>query len=161
MTAATFGWFGLYRLVTRFIGYNGTLRMAAYALLAGLIWALLVFVSGQLGIPRVIVLAYGPATALTAIGIRQVAGFLFRRAGMLRDLPVDSGANVVVYGAGPLGAKLIEELVASGLWNVVNVIDPLPSRSWRDRRSSRSSLPSRDISGPSGARRCRCSPSCR
>lgn len=143
LTAGTFGWFGLYRLVTRFIGYKGTVRMATYALLAGLVWALAVFISGQLGIPRVVVLAYGPVSALAAIGIRQLAGVMLRRAGVtVPSIPLDAGRNVLVYGAGPLGAKLVEELLAGG-WNIPALIDPSPSMRGQVIHGVRVNLPHR------------------
>ena len=43
ITVATFAMAGLYRLVTRYIGYRGTTKIAGGVALSTLIWALLVF----------------------------------------------------------------------------------------------------------------------
>lgn len=143
LTTGTFGWFGVYRLVTRFIGYQGAWRMVMYALLAGLLWALVVFLSGQLGMPRAVVLAYGPLTALTAVATRQLAGFMLQRAGVIvPPLPFDGGRNVIVYSAGPVGAKLVDELLAGG-WTVVAIVDPVPSMRGRYIHGIRIDLPHR------------------
>ncbi|MEQ8823502.1 MAG: nucleoside-diphosphate sugar epimerase/dehydratase [Filomicrobium sp.] len=112
ITVATFAWFGLYRLVTRFIGYRGSVRVFACVFLSVLIWALLVFMTGQHGIPRTVILTYAVFGALIVTGSRQAAGLLLKSVGIrIPRLPLDIERKpVLIYGAGQLGSELLEAL---------------------------------------------------
>lgn len=55
----TFHLRGLYKLVTRFIGPEGTTRIYVAVIIAVLVWALLVLMSGIKGHPRSVVVIYG------------------------------------------------------------------------------------------------------
>jgi FlaA1/EpsC-like NDP-sugar epimerase len=112
ITVATFAWFGLYRLVTRFIGYRGSLRIFACVALSVLIWALVVFMTGQHGIPRTVILSYGIFGALMVTVSRQAAGLLLKSVGIrIPRLPLDIERKpVLIYGAGQLGSELLEAL---------------------------------------------------
>ena len=55
----TFHLRGLYKLVTRFIGPEGTTRIYVAVCIAVLAWALLVLLSGIKGHPRSVVMIYG------------------------------------------------------------------------------------------------------
>ena len=56
---ATFAWFGLYRLVTRYIGNKGTTAIAVCVGLSVLIWALAIVLSEFKGVPRTVLVLYG------------------------------------------------------------------------------------------------------
>ena len=58
ITVAIFSYFGVYRLVTRYISYRGTSQIFLLIGLSVLIWTLLVFMSGQLGVPRSVVIVW-------------------------------------------------------------------------------------------------------
>jgi len=60
----TFHLRGLYKLVTRFIGPEGTTRIYVAVIIAVLAWALLVLLSGIKGHPRSVVVIYGLIAAL-------------------------------------------------------------------------------------------------
>ncbi|MCJ7599502.1 MAG: polysaccharide biosynthesis protein, partial [Methyloceanibacter sp.] len=65
----TFHMRGLYKLVTRFIGPSGTARIYIAVVIAVLIWALVVLMSGVKGHPRSVVVIYG----LIAAGMIRVS----------------------------------------------------------------------------------------
>jgi len=65
----TFHMRGLYKLVTRFIGPSGTTRIYIAVVIAVLIWALVVLMSGVKGHPRSVVVIY----ALIAAGLIRVS----------------------------------------------------------------------------------------
>ena len=112
ITVTTFAYFGLYRLVTRFIGYQGTVRIFACMGLSMLIWALMVFMMGQQGIPRTVILIYGLLGAIGITASRQLAGLLLKSVGIhVPRIPLDMDRKpVLIYGAGQLGSELLEAL---------------------------------------------------
>ena len=73
IAVSTFALSGLYKLVTRYLGYRGHTRIIGCIWLSVLIWSLLVFMSGQLGIPRSVVIAYGVLATLFITASRAVA----------------------------------------------------------------------------------------
>ena len=54
ITIVIFAYTGLYRLVTRYISFRGTIQIFFSVGLAVLIWSLLVFMSGQHGVSRAV-----------------------------------------------------------------------------------------------------------
>jgi len=129
ITVGTFAWFGLYRLVTRFIGFRGTVRIFACVGLSVLIWALIVFMSGQHGIPRTVILAYGVIGAVFVTASRQLAGLVLKSVGIrIPRLPLDIERKpVLIYGAGQLGSELLESLRRVSDCEPVGFIDSAPS----------------------------------
>ncbi|MCH9808290.1 MAG: polysaccharide biosynthesis protein [Alphaproteobacteria bacterium] len=129
ITVATFAWFGLYRLVTRFIGYRGTLRIFACVGLSVLIWALMVFMFGQHGIPRTVIVTYGFIGAILVTASRQLAGLLLKSVGIqIPKLPLDIERKpVLIFGAGQLGSELLESLRRVSDCEPVGFIDNEPS----------------------------------
>ena len=71
---------GLYKLVTRFIGPEGTARIYVAVIIAVLAWALLVLLSGVKGHPRSVVVIYGLIAAGLIRLSRQWAGAMLLRA---------------------------------------------------------------------------------
>lgn len=125
MTIATFAWFELYRLVTRFVGYRGTLRILACCGLAMTVWALVVFMTGQNGIPRTVILAYGIMSFVGITASRQIAGMILRGAGIpIPKLPVDlRKKSILIYGAGQTGSHLLKALAKTPDYQAVGFID--------------------------------------
>lgn len=132
ISVATFAAFGLYRFVTRYLGYRGHTRIIGCIWLSVLIWSLVVFMSGQLGVPRSVVLGYGVLASLLIAGSREVAAMILESAGVsLADLPVSVERKpVIIFGAGQLGVQLLEALRRSHNRNVVAFVDTEPSL-WR------------------------------
>ena len=125
-----FYWNGLYKLVTRFIGPEGTTRIYTAVIIAAVAWALVLLMSGIQGQPRSVVVIY----ALIAAGLirlsRQWAGsVLLRSAPQYKPLSTDERKNVIIYGAGPIGIQLLRALNETGSYRTVAFIDANPSLS--------------------------------
>jgi UDP-N-acetylglucosamine 4,6-dehydratase len=119
---------GLYKLVTRFIGPEGTTRIYTAVIIAAAMWALVVLMSGIQGQPRSVVVIY----ALIAAGLirlsRQWAGaLLLKAAPQHKPLSFDERKNVIIYGAGPIGIQLLRALNETGKYRTVAFIDSNPS----------------------------------
>ncbi|MGH6816202.1 MAG: polysaccharide biosynthesis protein, partial [Hyphomicrobiaceae bacterium] len=121
----TFAWFGLYRLVTRFIGQGATARIMVAVGLSVLIWALVVFMSGLalIAVPRSVVILYGLFAMALITASRQVAAWLLKDI----DLPLRqrdrTGRRVAVFGAGPMGAQLVDAMHRTGQAVPVGFLD--------------------------------------
>ncbi len=71
---------GLYKLVTRFIGPEGTTRIYIAVLIAAVLWALVVLMSGVKDHPRSVIVIYALIAALLIRLSRQWAGALLLSA---------------------------------------------------------------------------------
>ena len=124
----TFHLRGLYKLVTRFIGPEGTTRIYVAVCIAVLAWALLVLLSGIKGHPRSVVVIYGLIAAGLIRLSRQWAGaLLLRAAPQHKPVNFDERKNVIIYGAGTVGIQLLRALNETGQFNMVAFIDNDPS----------------------------------
>ena len=122
-----FIWGGIYRVVTRYIGANGTSRVLTCIGLSVLFWSLLVLLTGITGVPRSVIVLYGFIGTGFIYASRHLAAWLLKGAGI--SLPREkSNANAVaIYGAGQTGLELLEALRRSGNNNVVGFLDRTPS----------------------------------
>jgi FlaA1/EpsC-like NDP-sugar epimerase len=124
----TFHMRGLYKLVTRFIGPEGTARIYVAVIIAVLAWALLVLLSGIKGHPRSVVVIYGLIAAGMIRLSRQWAGaMLLRAAPQHKPVNFEERKNVIIYGAGTTGIQLLRALNETGGYNLVAFIDNNPS----------------------------------
>ncbi|MDX2309607.1 MAG: nucleoside-diphosphate sugar epimerase/dehydratase [Hyphomicrobium sp.] len=126
---ATFASFGLYRLVTRFIGLQGMMQIFMLMGLAVLIWSLIVFMSGQLGFPRSIILPFAFLSACLVSASRATMGWLLKSAG-IRIAAFDHrrpGKKVAIYGAGLMGVGLLNSARRVRDRDVIAFFDPAPS----------------------------------
>lgn len=132
ISVTTFALSGLYRFVTRYLGYRGHTRIIGCIWLSVLIWSLVVLMSGQLGIPRSVVLGYGVLATLLIAGSREVAGMILESAGIrLSELPTNiERTPVIIFGAGQLGVQLLDALRRTYNRNAVAFVDTEPSL-WR------------------------------
>jgi FlaA1/EpsC-like NDP-sugar epimerase len=132
ITVAAFALSGLYRLVTRYLGYRGHTRILWCIALAVPVWALVVFMAGQQGIPRSVVLGYGVLATLFIAGSREVASMMLESAGIkVADLPGEGARTpVIIFGAGHLGVELLEALRRASDRHPVAFVDAEPSL-WR------------------------------
>ena len=129
ITVAVFGWIGLYRLVTRYISYRGTLQIFAGVGVSVLIWALLVFMSGQLGVPRSSILVYGLVGSALISATRQLIGMVLKSAGISYP-SFDANRDrkpVVIYGAGPMGVQLLQSLLGARDREAIGFVDDQPT----------------------------------
>ena len=112
ITVISFSYAGLYRMVTRYLGPRGHTRIVGAVTIAVLVWALVVFMSGQLGVPRSAIVTYA-FTAIAAVMLsRQLIAWFLKSSGvnLLRFSPNKSRHNVLIYGAGPAGIELSRAL---------------------------------------------------
>ena len=124
----TFHLRGLYKLVTRFIGPEGTTRIYVAVIIAVLAWALLVLLSGIKGHPRSVVVIYGLiALGLIRLSRQWVGALLLRLAPQHKPVSFDERKNVIIYGAGTMGVQLLRALNETGQFNMVAFIDNNPS----------------------------------
>ncbi len=119
---------GLYKLVTRFIGPEGTTRIYIAVIMAAGAWGLVVLMSGIPNHPRSVVVIY----ALVAAGLirlsRQWAGsLLLRSAPHHKPVTFDERKRVIIYGAGQLGIQLLRALNETTQYKAVAFIDNNPS----------------------------------
>ena len=119
---------GLYKLVTRFIGPEGTTRIYIAVVIAAVLWALVVYMSGVKDHPRSAVVIYGLIAAGLIRLSRQWAGAaLLAAAPQHRPVSFDERKNVIIYGAGTIGIQLLRALNETGGYNTVAFIDANPS----------------------------------
>ena len=129
ITIITFAYAGLYKLVTRYLGSRGHTRILACVAISVLVWAQLVFMSGQLGIPRSVVIAYGVIAALTIAVSRHLAAAMLKSSGInLTKLDLDDVRRpVLIYGAGQAGVELAHALARVRGREVVGFCDTSPT----------------------------------
>lgn len=126
LTVSTFGYFGLYKFVTRYMGSRGTTRLVLCVVLAVLLWSLLVFMSGQNNVPRTVILGYAAGAALAVWASRKAAASYLRSVGV-KVRPVKRELKpVLIYGAGAAGQALSQALGNTD-YNVIAFIDHDPS----------------------------------
>ncbi len=129
LTVSTMAHMGLYRFVTRYLGSRGHGRIIAGVAASVLIWALLVFMSGQLGIPRSVVISYGVIGSIVIIVSRYIVGWMLKTSGVV--LPVFDAKEerypVIIYGAGQMGLDLASALYRARSREVVGFCDNSPS----------------------------------
>jgi FlaA1/EpsC-like NDP-sugar epimerase len=135
---ATFFQLGLYRLVTRFIGSLGAVRIPVAVGLSALVWALLVLLSGvQLSgantpavqlVPRTVVILYPIIGAALVWGARQMAGWMLRSVGIEFPQHIRGKlTTVLIYGAGTTGVQLLEALRRARTYDPIGFIDNTPT----------------------------------
>jgi FlaA1/EpsC-like NDP-sugar epimerase len=119
---------GLYKLVTRFIGPEGTTRIYIAVIIAALLWAVAVLMMAVKDHPRSVIVIYALIAALLIRLSRQWAGaVLLRAAPEHKAVSFDKRKPVIIYGAGSLGIQLLRALNETGGYKMVAFIDPDPS----------------------------------
>jgi FlaA1/EpsC-like NDP-sugar epimerase len=97
-----------------------------------LIWSLLVFVSGQIGVPRSVIFGYGVLAMLLIMSSRGAAAMLLQSAGIsISKLPAGvEPCPVIIYGAGRSGIELLTSLRRESIHHAMAFVDAEPSL-WR------------------------------
>lgn len=123
-----FYWRGLYKLVTRFIGPEGTWRIYTAVIIATMLWAMVVLMSGVKDHPRSAVVIYGLIAAGLIRLSRQWAGaLLLKAAPEHKPVRFDERKRVIIYGAGTIGIQLLRSLNDTGTYETVAFVDSDPS----------------------------------
>jgi FlaA1/EpsC-like NDP-sugar epimerase len=119
---------GLYKLVTRFIGPEGTTRIYIAVVIAAVLWAVVVLMMAVKDHPRSVIVIYALIAALLVRLSRQWAGAaLLAAAPEHKPASFDKRKPVIIYGAGTLGVQLLRALNEAGGYKTVAFIDSNPS----------------------------------
>ncbi len=120
---AALGQFGVYRMVTRFIGGHAIRRIATSLLLSVLLWALLIIMSGLLGTPRTAMIIYWVFGSCGTLLVRQAAAWLLIVEGGTPLAGERERVPVLVWGAGPVGLQLTDALAHSDRYRTCGFVD--------------------------------------
>ncbi|MGE0765216.1 MAG: polysaccharide biosynthesis protein [Hyphomicrobiaceae bacterium] len=126
-----FHFLGLYRLVTRFIGHRGALRILGGTCLATLVWAVVILMAVGAGdreiwIPRSVIFLFPIIGSLLVWGSRQAAVHLLV-TGLPGKVVLPNRARVLIYGAGGDGLQLLDALRNSPDHEAIGFLDDVPS----------------------------------
>jgi len=126
-----FYFLGLYRLVTRFLGYRGAVRIFAGVALTTLIWAVILLMAIGTGdpdiwVPRSVVFLFPAIGGFLVWGSRQVAAYLLVSNRSGRPMQPDR-TRVLIYGAGNEGVQLLEAMRDSPNHEAIGFLDDVPS----------------------------------
>lgn len=129
---ATLWWFGVYRLVTRYMGYIGAVQVVTGIGLATLIWSLLVFMVGQVGIPRSTVVLFSVIAVAFLTLVRYAIKLVLDAANfrISRNKIAVSPQSTIIYGAGLMGTRLLADARRARDRVIVAFVDPSPTL-WR------------------------------
>ncbi|MGE3916580.1 MAG: polysaccharide biosynthesis protein [Hyphomicrobiaceae bacterium] len=124
---AVFHFCGLYRLVTRFLGYQGAVRIFGGIGLATLLWAVVVLMAIGTGdpdiwVPRSVVVLYPLIGGVLVWVSREVAALLLS-SGTGGEPRQPDKTRVLIYGAGAEGVRLLEALRRAGEHEALGFID--------------------------------------
>lgn len=128
LTVGTLWYFGLYKRVTRFIGHRGNTQILAAVGLSVLIWALALFMLGQYGIPRSVIITYAAGGAAAILASRALIKLLLESSGLtLTDIePKNRRTATLIYGAGEQGIALLRAIRLARDRHVLGFIDSSP-----------------------------------
>ena len=124
-----FAYSGLYRLVTRYLGSRGHTRIVGAVTIAVLVWSLLVFMGGQYGIPRSVIISYGVLSAIAIMLSRHAIAWVLKAAGIALERidSIKDRHGVIIYGAGPPGIELASALTRLPGRDVIGFCDVSPT----------------------------------
>ena len=133
LAVVAFGWFGLYRLVTRYLGPHGIGRLIACFAVSVLVWSLLILTTGvglasnEFGVvPRSMPLAYFVTGTAFIVGSRSAAAWLLHGVEIKIARQRMRLKPILIYGAGSAGVQLVEALSRSGDARVAGFLDESP-----------------------------------
>ncbi|MEZ5854660.1 MAG: nucleoside-diphosphate sugar epimerase/dehydratase [Hyphomicrobiaceae bacterium] len=126
-----FHFFGLYRLVTRFLGHRGAARIFGGMALAALVWAVIILMfvgtgNPDIWVPRSVVFIYPLIGGVLVWASREVAAWLLAGA-TTGERQAPEKTRVAIFGAGRDGVALLEALHRTGDHEVLGFLDDTPS----------------------------------
>ena len=107
--------FGLYREVTRYMGFNVLWRISQSVSIYAILWGLVTFMAAIDFIPRSVILINWLLVIIIISGARLLVRRLVSK--------VSSSTNVLIYGAGSAGRQLCTALNESGEYKPMAFID--------------------------------------
>ena len=114
-----FRWFGLYRVIIRFIGFKSLWSIFQAVSLYILIWGLLIFLSGVQGVPRSVILINWLLSIFVIGGSRIFISWLLLKY----SNNILNFKKVIIYGAGDAGRQLSNALSQSSEFKPIAFID--------------------------------------
>ena len=116
-----FGYFGLYRVMIRYVGFKALWHINQAAAMYAILWGLVSFMTVVVNIPRSVILINWTLVIVMLSSSRLIARWLLSESNINNDLL--SKSNVVIYGAGSAGRQLSTALKESGEYRPVAFID--------------------------------------
>jgi len=122
---------GLYRLVTRFLGYRGAVRIFGGIGLSTLMWAVVLLMAIGTGdpsiwVPRSVIFIYPAIGGLLVWASREIAAHLLVTGVSAQSRQPDR-TRVLIYGAGAEGVQLLDALRRSRDHEAIGFIDDTAS----------------------------------
>jgi FlaA1/EpsC-like NDP-sugar epimerase len=132
ITVGTLWNFGIYKQVTRFIGHRANAQVLAAVGLSVLIWALVLFMFGQYGVPRTVIITYAAFGMAALLATRMLVKLLLEGSGIsLADIrPKGNRTATLIYGADRPGIALLRAIRKARDRNVIGFVDSSPNL-WR------------------------------
>ena len=114
-----FRWFGLYRIVIRFMSFKSLWSISQAVSLYVLVWGLVIFLGGIQGIPRSVILINWLLAIILIAGSRMFISWF-----LLEYLEINKNfKNVVIYGSGSAGRQLSNALAQSSEYKPLAFVD--------------------------------------
>ncbi len=124
---------GIYRRITRNVGYSGSRRTLAGISLTVLIWTLMVYLSGvelviNRGVPRLVIIAFWALSFLFVWTSREVASWYLSDAKLSSGIANDdageiSSKRVLIWGYSETALQLIRSLRLVNNYHPVGIVD--------------------------------------
>ncbi len=128
--------FGLYKMVTRFIGPSGAQRVLLATSLTAFLWTTLLWLArlwdptqnGNLIVPRFSVILFAFVSGVLVWGSRQFAGWVLNASPDAIALENSAvSRRVLIYGAGATGVQLLNSLQQTRGYKAIGFIDERPT----------------------------------
>jgi len=119
--------FGLYRNVTRYIGFNAVWKTLKAVSLYALIWGVIVLMSGAQTVPRLVIIINWFLGVFAITASRITAQWFLLYTPSRSQINLAAIKNVVIYGAGNAGMQLAASLSSSRDMKVVRFLDDDPA----------------------------------
>lgn len=122
----------IYRQATRFFGLSGIKRIGWSIVVSVPLWGTVVFLAGQNGVPRSVVIPYGVLALALLSGARFLASLLLEGTyakAYVQPADKEPKATIIV-GASAMGLSLLRAAERIGDRKVMALVDPSPTL-WR------------------------------
>jgi len=110
-------------MVTRHYSQAANAKIAIATGLAVLVWSLIVFMAGQHGISRSVIIIYGLAAILAIAASRSLIARVLLAADETPSIPRLEPIPILIYGAGRTGVQIAEAMKGSRDRRVVGFLD--------------------------------------
>lgn len=117
-----FQWFGLYRIIIRYISIKSLWPISQAVSLYVLVWALLIFLGNIEGIPRSVIIINWLLVIVLLIGSRICISWILLKFSKKNSI----FKNVVIYGSGEAGRQLGNALSQSSDYKPLAFVDDNP-----------------------------------